>query len=192
MSAKNINYPQSLLVVAALFGLIAVSTTTITALNPILEDSNANLTSGNVAGVSTINEQKLPLEINLSNSTPGSVFETKLVSDSTLNTIATVKLNAEKLRSGSLEQYLLSIYNPNNKVVKTKVEFFFPEELKGKVKVYLEDDKDSLIMYTQEQSYGPKTITLENLSSRNFKIRVENSVSIVTPVEFALSFTNGY
>ncbi len=192
MSAKNINYPQSLLVVAALFGLIAVSTTTITALNPILEDSNANLTSGNVAGVSTINEQKLPLEINLSNSTSRSIFETKLVTDSTLNTIATVKLNAEKLQSGSLEQYLLSIYNPNNKVVKTKVEFFFPEELKGKVKVYLEDDKDSLIMYTQEQSYGPKTITLENLSSRNFKIRVENSVSIVTPVEFALSFTNGY
>jgi len=192
MSAKNINYPQSLLVVAALFGLIAVSATTITALNPILEDSNANLTSGNVAGVSTINEQKLPLEINLSNSTSRSIFETKLVTDSTLNTIATVKLNAEKLQSGSLEQYLLSIYNPNNKVVKTKVEFFFPEELKGKVKVYLEDDKDSLIMYTQEQSYGPKTITLENLSSRNFKIRVENSVSIVTPVEFALSFTNGY
>ena len=187
MLSKNNNLPQSLLSIFALFLLIFISATTVTALNPIVEESSANLTSGKVAGISRQAVVK-PLDIKLA-STDSSAVISRDVSD---EDIASISLKFDSLRSGIFNEELVSIYNPNNEIVKTKVSFYLPEDLKGKVKVYLEDEKDSLIMYTQDKSYGPKTITLSELSKRNFRVRVESLESLSTPVEFVFSFAHGY
>lgn len=192
MLSNNSNLLQSTLAVSALFLVISLATVTITSLNPIIEESTAMLEGPGVAGISTDAKQKYPLDVNLSNSSLKGVFTSSIVRNNANNSSASIKLNSPGLGMGTTRQEVLELYNPNNQVIRTKVSFYMAEELKGKIKVYLEDEKDTLVMYTIDESYGPKTITLPELSNRNFVIRIESSEQIVEPVELVLSLTEGY
>lgn len=192
MLSNNSNLLQSTLAVSALFLVISLTTVTITSLNPIVEESTALLEGPSVAGIFTDAKQKYPLDINLSNSSLKGVFTSSIVRNKDNNFTASVKLNSPGLGIGTTKQEIIELYNPNNQVIKTKVSFYMAEELKGKVKVYLEDEKDTLVMYTIDESYGPKTITIPELSHRNFVIRIESIEQIVEPIEFVLSLTEGY
>lgn len=191
LSNNSVKFSQIGLSVFALFALILVSGVTVTALNPIVEDSKSNINSGNVAGISTINESlSLNLSLNLPEATNFNVHTINSHGEEN-GTFGTVIVDAESLAKGTYTEDLLNIYNPNNAVVRAKVKFFLLQELKGKLKVYLEDAKDSLIMYTIEQSYGAKTITMPELSERNFKLKVEALEDIETPIELVFVFTVG-
>lgn len=168
-----------------------VSGTTISILNPVVEQSSSNVAAGTIKGVATSGDF-LPLDLSL-NTDSDSMFRinTLATHNENNNTIGTIVVSSDNLAKGDYSESLLTLYNPNNKSAKAKVSFFLQEELKGQLKVYLEDEKDSLIMYTIEESYGMKTITLPELSERNFSIRLEAEEDINTNIELVFVFTVG-
>jgi len=192
LSNNSVKISQISLSVIALFAIILISGVTVTALNPIVEDSKTNINSGKVAGVSTTNLQNFSLNLELNNQ-KNSNFNVHLINSHSEDSRAfgTIIVDSSNLAKGIYVEDLLTIYNPNNVSAKAKVKFFLPQELKGKIKIYLEDAKDSLVMYTIEESYGPKTITLPELSERKFKLKIEAIEDVLVPVELVFVFTVG-
>ncbi len=176
--------------VIGLFSLLLISASAVSLMNPIVETSSQNINSGNVAGVSTINNQAIEIKedffinssfnINKFNSTQE---ESKI--------LASYVVSKDTLSYGTYTENFLSFYNPNNAEVRIKSTFYIPEDLKGKIKVYLEDEFDSLIMYTTDLSFGPKTITFDPLEQRNFRFRIEAVENIETNVQLIFSFAVG-
>ncbi|MBE2280769.1 MAG: hypothetical protein IAE91_10285 [Ignavibacteriaceae bacterium] len=184
---KTIKYSQSTLAIAIMLVVILISSASITMLNPIVEQSSSNLTSGNVAGISTDTGELVPLQLNVSEFRTPTLNVSKQVGEQ--NELGNIIVRGASLSQGIFEQHLFTIYNPNNFEAKSKVQFFMPQNLKGKMKIYLQDSKDSLIMYTQEESYGAKTITLPSLSERSFKVHIETIENIDSPFELVFVLT---
>lgn len=184
---KTIKYSQSTLAIAIMLVVILISSASITMLNPIVEQSSSNLTSGNVAGISTGTGELVPLQLNVSEFRTPTLNVSKQVGEQ--NELGNIIVRGASLSQGIFEQHLFTIYNPNNFEAKSKVQFFMPQNLKGKMKIYLQDSKDSLIMYTQEESYGAKTITLPSLSERSFKVHIETIENIDSPFELVFVLT---
>lgn len=182
---------QGALASVALLSLMLITGVTISALNPIVEQSSSNITSGTVKGISS-DQEALPLDLSL-NVIEGTEFRINMLSTHNQNdkALGTVIVSKDNLIKGSYSESLVKVYNPNIQTAKAKVSFYLPEELKGNLKVYLEDEKDSLIMYTIEESYGSKTITIPELSERNFSIRLEAEEDINTKFELVFVFTVG-
>lgn len=190
---KNTNILKISLSAFSLLSLLLIAGSSVMLLNPIVENESSNITSGRVAGVSVsqVNREEVPLDINVSNSISTIFTKSSVInpaSDLLLNTL----ISFNDLKAGKLSEDYVSIYNPNPIEVKTKVKFLIPENLKGKVKFYLEDNKDLIVLYSIEESYGPKTITLAPFETRSFALKTEVLQDVNFKSEVAISFTEGF
>ncbi len=188
MAIKNpINKLEASFAVMGIIGLVLVSAISVSMLNPIVEQYGSNINSGGVAGISTEAHTALPLVVN---DTFKQDPKFKISREENIDGQASFNLSASNLLKGTYSGSLFNIYNPNNTEIKTKASFNIPEALKGKIKVYLEDEKDSLIMYTREESFGPKTITLDKFSEREFDFKLE-VLEHLSSVEMIFSLADG-
>lgn len=164
--------------------VVGFSSISVSSLNPVL--INPNMSIGSVAGISSL----MPVNISILEDV-NSDFIVNKIETYEENVISSYRLNSPTLSQGIHSQKAFKLVNPNNGEVNFKVNFKMPNELKGKVKAYLKDSRDTLIMFTQERSYGAKTVTLRDLEERNFNFIVEVEDSINEPVEFVITFTHG-
>lgn len=179
--SKYIKFIKVLVSITLVFLLMFLVGISVTALNPIIEQGGINITASNVLGASikdSIKNSTNPFNLELANS---NLAQFQMIENNSWS----IKLQNQTKGRQVID--FVTLKNPNPLDIKLKVDFLIPQELKGKVKIYLEDANDSLIMYTVEQSYGKKTISLKSYQERFFKLRFEFLEDIENS-EFIISF----